>query len=181
MTGTELEIIVPPLEQEARARKWRVGSKPTSASMTESTHMILRSDLNGGRRLFGGRLMEWIDMTAGIAARRHCGTDVTTASVDYLVFKHPAFLNDIVIISAHVTYVGTTSLEVRVDTYVENAETGERNVINTAYLTEVSVGEDEQTLPIRYDLELKTQQERHEWEAARKRRAVRKARTQEGF
>lgn len=181
MTGTDLGIIVPPLEQEARAHKWRVGSKPASASMTESTHMIMRSDLNGGTRLFGGRLMEWIDMTAAIAARRHCGTDVTTASVDYLVFKHPAFLNDIVVISAYVTYVGTTSLEVRVDTFVENVETGQRHLINNAYLTEVSVGDDERPLPIRYDLELTDQEGRDEWEAARKRRAVRRARKEQGF
>ena len=54
--------------------------------------------------------MEWIDETAGIAARRHCGGDVTTACVDQLTFKHPAFLNDVVVIVAAVTYVGHTSM-----------------------------------------------------------------------
>ena len=115
-------------------------------SRTRATHTVVHGDMNGENRLFGGRLMEWIDEAAGIAARRHCGGSVTTACVDSLVFKNPAYLNEIVVIDAYVTYVGRTSLEVRVDSYVEDVATGERKQINVAYLTEVCVGPDEKPL-----------------------------------
>ena len=85
-------------------RTYSKGKKSVSDSLTESIKSVRYEDINGVNRLFGGRLMEWIDETAGIAARRHCGGDVTTACVDQLTFKHPAFLNDVVVIVAAVTY-----------------------------------------------------------------------------
>ena len=59
--------------------------------------MITSPDLNGYGRLFGGRLMEWIDTVAGIVARRHSGCKVTTAMVDTLCFRAPAYPNDTVV------------------------------------------------------------------------------------
>ena len=67
---------------------------------------------------------------------------VTTCAVDSLVFKHGAKLNQVVVLTGKVTYVGNTSLEVRVDTYVEEVETGERFAINHAYLILVHVNND---------------------------------------
>ena len=115
----------------------RMTPRPVSASRAEHTQILLAEHLNGSGRLFGGRLMEWIDITAGVAARRHSGCNVTTASIDTLHFKSPAFVNDTVVLLAKVTYVGRTSMEVRVDTFVE-ALSGERRVINTAYLVLVA-------------------------------------------
>lgn len=158
----------------------RVGTKRIASSLTETTHTVVHADMNGESRLFGGRLMEWIDDAAAIAARRHCGGSVTTACVDSLTFEHPAFLNDIVVIIARLTYVGRTSAEVRADTYVEDCRTGGRNKINTAYLTEVFVGPDERPRPIRYGLELVGDDEREEWEAARRRIEIRRQRKAEG-
>lgn len=158
----------------------RVGTKGVARSRTETTHTVVHADMNGESRLFGGRLMEWIDEAAGIAARRHCGGSVTTACVDSLVFEHPAFLNDVVVIVARPTYVGRTSLEVRTDAYVEDCRTGARGLINTAYLTEVSVGPDGRPRPIRYGLELADEGERAEWEAARRRIQIRRQRKAEG-
>ena len=162
-------------------RTFPKGNKRVADSQTEVTYILQHKDINGENRLFGGRLMEWIDATAGIAARRHCGGSITTACVDSLEFHHPAFLNDIVVVRARVTYVGTTSMEVRVDTFVENVRTGERNSINSAYLTEVMVDSWGRPQPIPYGLELVNDGERTEWEAAKKRKEYRKQRTREGF
>ena len=63
--------------------------------------------------------MQWIDEMAGIVARRHAGTIVTTACVDNLNFKAGAYLGDVVVLIGKMTYVGKTSMEVRIDTYVE--------------------------------------------------------------
>ena len=84
--------------------------------------------------------MQWIDEMAGIVARRHAGTIVTTACVDNLNFKAGAYLGDVVVLIGKMTYVGKTSMEVRIDTYVEAAD-GTRKIINRAY--EVMVALDE--------------------------------------
>ena len=146
--------------------------RPVSASRAEHTQILLAEHLNGAGRLFGGRLMEWIDITAGVAARRHSGCNVTTVSIDTLHFKSPAFVNDTVVLLAKVTYVGRTSMEVRVDTFVE-ALSGERRVINTAYLVLVALDEDGKPTPVP-PLICQTDEDRMEYEAAKRRSALRK-------
>ena len=87
-------------------------------SRVETVHIVRPNHLNGANRLFGGILMQWIDEVAGIVAKRHCMGNVTTASVDNLTFLHGAYQNDLVVIKGKLTWVGTSSMEVCVDTYV---------------------------------------------------------------
>ncbi len=94
--------------------------KSIDASRTEQIHMLRYEDINGECRLFGGKLISWIDEVAAAVARRHAGIQVTTAAIDNLQFKNPAFLDDLLIIVGYATYVGNTSMEIRVDTYVES-------------------------------------------------------------
>ena len=93
-------------------------SKPVSASRTEQVHIVMPADVNGSYTLFGGILMQWIDMVAGVVSRRHSGMETRTAAVDHLEFLAPAHINDTVTLQGRVTYVGNTSMEVCVDTYV---------------------------------------------------------------
>lgn len=110
-------------------------------SRTEQTHIIRPSDLNGGGRLFGGTLLKMIDEIAAIVAMRHCGfKSVTTAAIDNLVFKSGAYVNDMIVLVGYVTYTGTTSMEVRVDTYVERTD-GMRYPINRAHIILVALDE----------------------------------------
>jgi len=156
-------------------------AKPCSASATETTRILQYRDINGENRLFGGKLMEWIDEAATITAMRHCECHVTTACVDTLVFKKGAYLNDLVVVAARVTYVGTTSMEVRVDSYVEDSATGLRHMINHAYLTVVCVDEDGKPKQIPYDLKIEGEEEQIEYEGAMRRREMRRERREEGY
>ncbi len=110
-------------------------------SRTEQVQILMQGTLNGYNRLFGGKLMEWIDVVAAVTARRHCGKNVTTATVDSLVFKSPAMVNDTILLEGHVTYAGRTSMEVCVTTYVEELN-GFRREINKAYLVLVAIDAD---------------------------------------
>ena len=110
-------------------------------SRTEQVQILMQGTLNGYNRLFGGKLMEWIDVVAAVTARRHCGKNVTTAAVDSLVFKSPAMVNDTILLEGHVTYAGRTSMEVCVTTYVEELN-GFRREINKAYLVLVAIDSD---------------------------------------
>lgn len=154
----------------------RIGNKRVADSVTESAKIIRSKDINGQSRLFGGRLMEWIDEVAALAAMRHCEGLVTTCAVDHLVFKHGAHLNQVVVLQSRVTYVGNTSMEVRVDTFVEDVTTGDRQLINRAYLIFVHVDEQGTPIPIRYGLELTSHAEQREWDAAAKRAESRRER-----
>lgn len=151
-------------------------TRRVSDSRVEQVHMLLYEHLNGYGRLFGGRLMEWIDVVAGVVARRHSGCDVTTASVDRLEFIAPAYLGDTIVLEGRITYTGRTSMEIRVDTFVEKLS-GKKERINRAYLVMVALnGEGKPTkVP---GLELTTDEERAEHEAAQRRREARKTAAQ---
>lgn len=159
----------------------RIGYKHVRDTHVSSTYMLRHEDINGSNRLFGGRLMEWIDDIAGIAARLQCGGIITTAAIDKLEFRHPAFLNDIIVLDAWVTHVERSSMEVRVDTFVVDPGTGERLLINQAYLTEVCVDEQGRPTPIPWGLVADTPEEHAECENARKRAELRKLRRREGI
>lgn len=157
-----------------------VESRKVSDSIVETVHMIRPNHLNSAGRLFGGMLMQWMDEIAGIVAKRHTRMNVITASIDNLRFLKGAYQRDIVIIIGKITYVGKTSMEVKVDSYVEHPETGERTLINRAYFTMVALDvNDRPTLVPR--LELTTDEEREEWEKAEKRREMRKMRKRKDF
>ena len=154
-------------------------AKPARLSRTVQTQIVLNEHINGAGRLFGGRLMELIDIVAGVAARRHSGCNVTTASVDTLSFKAPAYLNDTVSIEGVVTATGRTSMEVRVDTYVEALD-GQRSMINRAYLVLVALDAQGHPTPVP-PLLAETDEERAEQEAGLRRNALRKQRQKEQF
>ena len=148
-------------------------------SYTEHVQILSQSSLNGYKRLFGGRLMEWIDEVAGLVGIRHSQCNVITASVDNLKFIRGVFQNDLVVLVGTLTWVGSTSMEVRVDTYVEKLN-GTRYPVNRAYLTLVAV--DETGKPTKVPgLLIESIGQQAEWEAGQKRKELRIQRNKEGF
>lgn len=148
-------------------------------SRVETVHMVRPNHLNAAGRLFGGILMQWLDEVAGLVAKRHTRCNVITASVDNLRFIKGAYQKDVIVIIGKVTYVGNTSMEIRVDTYVENVD-GMRRPINRAYFTMVALDENDKPKKAPR-LIIETEEERAEWEAAEKRREMRIKRKEEGF
>jgi len=154
-------------------------TKKISDSRMEHIYQVRPEHLNPAGRLFGGKLMEWIDELAAFVGMRHSGGGVTTASVDNLRFMRGAYQNDLIVLTARITYVGNTSMEVRVDTYIEDFQ-GIRKPINRAYLTLVAV--DDNGVPRQVpSIMLETESERAEWEAAKRRKELRIQRKKEGF
>lgn len=145
--------------------------KAVSESETEQIHIIMPQHINGSGRLFGGQLMEWIDVVAAVVARRHSNCEVTTACVDNLTFRSPAHLNDTVVIKGKITWVGNTSMEVRCDTFIEHLN-GEHEIINTAFLILVALDENERPAIIP-KLILNTKEEYYEHKNAVKRNNLR--------
>ena len=141
--------------------------------ITTSVQIVLPQHCNGYKkpRLFGGQIMAWIDIVGAVAARRYTQRSVTTVCIDNLNFLNPAYLNDTVVQEAVVTWTGRTSLEVRVDSYVEQLD-GTRKRVNRAYLVFVALDDEDNPVPVP-PFTPQTDAERREYEAAEKRRAIR--------
>ena len=153
--------------------------KKVSDSFTEQQYLICPAHINHYGRLFGGQLLKWIDELAGIVAIRHCGATVTTAAIDNLQFQAPAYTGDMIVLQGMVTYVGRTSMEVRVDTFREALD-GTREMINRAYIDMVCINCKGEPTEVP-ELLLETEDQKQEYEAAKKRKQMRKQRRQEGF
>ena len=143
------------------------------ADVTTSVQIVLAQHCNGNRtpRLFGGQIMAWIDVVGAVAARRYTHRAVTTVCVDNLNFIHPAYLNDTLVQEARVTWTGNTSLEVRVDSYVERMD-DTRVRVNRAYLVFVALDENDQPVKVP-PFAPETEEERQEYAAAQERRRIR--------
>ena len=156
-----------------------IKAKRVSESCTEQAQIVMSGDINGYGRLFGWRLVEWIDIVAGVTARRHAGHEVTTVSIDNLHFKAPAYANETIVLIGCVTHTGRTTIEVKVDTYAESLG-GKRRLINRAYVVTVAIDEDENPVPVPALL-LENDEQRAEWAAGEKRREFIKRRRREDF
>ena len=141
--------------------------------LTTSVQIILPQHCNGYKkpRLFGGQMMAWIDVIGAVAARRYAKSAVTTACVDSLTFIAPAYLNDTMVQEACVVWTGRTSMEVRVDSFVEQLD-GTRTMVNRAYAVFVAIDDDEKPILVP-PFQPETELERLEYEAAQERRKKR--------
>ena len=146
--------------------------KTPSESMVEMTELVLPNDTNLLGSLLGGRLMHFIDVAGAMAAQRHSNRAVVTASIDSVDFRHPVKQGRAVILRAKVTWVGRTSMEVRVDVFSEDFLTGRQEFTSKAYLTFVAVDSEGRPVEV-FGLRPETDEEKQEYEAAIKRRSER--------
>lgn len=147
--------------------------KPKTAkeSLAVITEMVLPNDTNTLGNLMGGRLLHWMDIASAIAAHRHCGRVVVTASVNNVSFNQPIKLGEIVTIHAKVSRAFTSSMEVFMDVWVENNTTGEKKKCNEAIYTFVAV--DQMGNPINVpELVPETDEEKKRFDAALRRRQL---------
>jgi acyl-CoA hydrolase len=115
-----------------KAKRWQ-------DSASETVQVVLPNDSNPLGFILGGTVMHLIDITGAIACHRHTNTLALTAGVDSLDFIHPIKVGDLIILKSRVTCVFNTSLEVAVEVFSEEIQTGERKLTSKAYLTFVSL------------------------------------------
>jgi acyl-CoA hydrolase len=108
-------------------------------SQVEMTELVLPNDANVHGAVLGGRVMHLIDICGAIAANRHSGQGVVTATVDAIDFLHPVAVGHLLVLRSSVNAAARTSMEVGVKVWSENPRTGERLHTSSAYLTFVAV------------------------------------------
>jgi acyl-CoA hydrolase len=106
------------------------------------TQIVMPMHTNGvAGVMFGGVMMQWIDVCAGVAAMRHAAGAVLTASIDRLDFLSPVQVGEIVVLQAMVNSTARTSMEVGCRVETEHMQTRKRRYVTKAYLTFVAVDE----------------------------------------
>lgn len=148
--------------------------KSVSSSQVIMTQLVLPVNTNALDTVFGGQVMAWIDIVAAIAAQRHSGSEVVTASIDQLSFEAPIKKGWVANLKASVNFVSRTSMEIGVRVDAENPKTGELYRTTSAYLTFVAVGDDGKPTEVP-QLILESDEQKRRFAAAQKRRELRLA------
>lgn len=148
-------------------------AKPMCVSSVEMTEMVLPGDTNSQGNIFGGRVMQLIDIAASVAALRHSRKPVNTVFIDRLDFKHPIKMGHIVILHAQVEFVGKTSMEIGVEVFSENPRTGERIKTTTAHLVFVALNDKGRPTQVAQVIP-ETEDEKRRFQEAKQRREFRK-------
>src|ERR1700709_2173581 len=117
-------------------------TRKVSESQSERSEIIFPSDSNALGNLFGGRLMQFMDLTGAMAASRHARAITVTASMDHLDFVAPVHVGDLLILKASVNRAFRTSMEVGVKAMVEDVREQKLRHVSSAYITFVAVSRD---------------------------------------
>ena len=147
-------------------------SRAVSESQSERAEIIFPGDTNPLGNLFGGRLMQFIDLVGAMAASRHSRAIPITASMDHLDFVAPVKVGDILILKASVNRAFNTSMEVGVKAMVEDVHAGTLRHVSSAYLTFVAVDRNGQRVVVPHIVP-ETEHQRRRYEDAGRRREMR--------
>lgn len=142
-----------------------------SDSLTILTDLVLPSETNPLNNLFGGELLARMDRAASIAARRHSRRISVTASVNHVAFNRSIPLGSVVTVEAKVSRAFTSSMEIYLDVWIEDRESGLKIKANEAIYTFVAVDDMGNPVPVP-PIEPQTDEEKARFDAALRRKQL---------
>ena len=142
-----------------------------SESKTIQTEIVLPNDTNNLNNLMGGRLLHWMDIVAAVTAQRHSGRTCVTASVNNVSFGHPIPQASIVTLEANISRSFNSSMEVTIDVWTEDMQSGIKTKCNEAIYTFVAVGNMNKPTAVP-DVMPETKKEKERFDAALRRRQL---------
>lgn len=146
-------------------------AKFPSESLTILTDLVLPSETNPLNNLFGGELLARMDRAASIAARRHSRRITVTASVNHVAFNRAIPLGSVVTVEAKVSRAFSSSMEIYIDVWIEDRESGSKTKANEAIYTFVAV--DETGRPVEVpQITPQTEEEKSRYDAALRRKQL---------
>lgn len=123
--------VVVELDEDTRVSAW-----------VTTVSMVFPNQTNPLGTLFGGHVLEQIDINASIACLRFCRMPVVTASTEPIDFRNPVYLGEILEVKSRVAWTGHTSMIVRCEVHGENPLSGDRRLCTVGHMSFVAVGED---------------------------------------
>ncbi|CAM1357944.1 Uncharacterized acyl-CoA thioester hydrolase YkhA [Tenacibaculum litoreum] len=146
-------------------------AKSPRESLTVLTDLVLPGETNYLDNLFGGELLARMDRACSIAARRHSRRIVVTASVNHVAFTKSVPVGSVVTLEAKVSRAFKSSMEIYVDVWIEDRQSGEKTKVNEGIYTFVAVDETGKPVPIP-QIEPETELEKQRYEAALRRKQL---------
>ncbi len=145
--------------------------KTPKDSRTIVTDLVLPSETNPIGNMFGGELLARMDRAASITARRHSRRITVTVSVNHVAFNKMIPLGSVVTIEAQVSRAFKSSMEIFMDVWIEDRESGVRSKANEGIYTFVAVDEMGTPVPVP-ELQPETPLEKERFVAALRRRQL---------
>ena len=118
------------------------------SSETHIFKAVFPNTTNHYDTLFGGTAMHMMDEVAFITATRFSRMPMVTVSSDRIDFKKPIPGGTIVELIGKVSYIGNTSLKVRVEIYVEQMYSNSREKAISGDFTFVAIDENKKPAKI---------------------------------
>ncbi len=171
------KICSPKIKKEKEMSTNKTGKMGKPAATAEMTEFVMPGDTNHMGTCFGGKIMQWIDVCAAIAAQRFISSEmkcqVVTASVDSIQFHAPAKLGNVITLKAMVNRAWKTSMEIGVKVLTEDPITGVEIQACRAYLTFVAVNSDGKPQDIPFFISVSSEETIRRSQEAENRRTMR--------
>jgi acyl-CoA thioesterase YciA len=110
--------------------------------------LAMPHDANPDGDIFGGWLVSLMDMAGVSLAVRACKERVVTVAIDKLSFLRPVFIGDEVSCYAQVVKIGNTSMQVKVEAWVQRPRIGSEHKVTEGIFTYVALDDDRIPTPI---------------------------------
>lgn len=117
-------------------------------SVTKIFKAVFPNTTNHYDTLFGGTALQMMDEVAFICATRFARKRMVTVSSDQVDFKHPIPAGTLVELIAKVVKVGTKSLKIQVDIFIEEMYEDARKKAITGTFTFVAIDEDKNPIAV---------------------------------
>ena len=153
---------------------------PMSFSKTHQTRLIMPSETNHHKSIFGGQVLWYIDEIAALAAMKHSKGEVVTASIDSVDFISSAYAGDVLELESIVTSTGRTSMEVYVRVICRDLNSGAERLTTESFVTLVAIDENGKPRPV-VGVHPETDTEKRLFETASFRREYRKKKREMTF
>lgn len=145
----------------------QASDEPRVSDWVITVDTIFPNQTNPVGSVFGGRLLQLMDVNAAVACARFCRKVVVTASTEPIDFRAPIHVGEIVEVKSRVAWTGRTSMIVRCEVHGENPLTGERRLCTIGHLNFVALAEDGKPTPVPR-LRVETELEKRHWATGQK-------------
>ncbi|MBS9774874.1 MAG: acyl-CoA thioesterase [Tenacibaculum sp.] len=145
--------------------------KTPKESLTVLTDLVLPGETNYLDNLFGGELLARMDRACSITARRHSNRIVVTASVNHVTFAKAIPMGSVVTIESKVSRAFKSSMEIFVDVWIEDRQSGTRTKVNEGIYTFVAVDETGRPVPVP-QIQPETELEKERYDGALRRKQL---------
>jgi len=125
--------------REALKHGQTLEGRTVAHSAVDIAQVMLPHQANVAGYVHGGELMKMMDNAAWVVACRHARKNAVTANVEEMNFHSRVRVGDLVLMHARITYVGRTSMEIRIDVRTEDLVTARCVQALTAYFTTVAI------------------------------------------